>query len=239
MRYHVVMPAAGSGQRFAASQPKQYASLAQATVIEHALSAFEADEDCEGVVIALAEADSQWPAVGARRSRPVLRALGGEQRPHSVFNALRVLEPLVRADHWVMVHDAARPCFTSEDLAKLKRELVDHESGGLLAIPLTDTLKRAQSAEGPARVDTTIDRQGLWRAATPQVFRLGLLLRALEGALAAGRIPTDEAQAMEWAGHKPRLIDGRADNIKVTTPDDLSLASAILSLKFPVSVRQS
>lgn len=239
MRYHVVMPAAGSGQRFAASQPKQYASLAHATVIEHALSSFEADEDCAGLVIALAEADSHWPAVGARRVRPVLRAQGGEHRAHSVLNALRALEPRVPADHWVMVHDAARPCFTAEDLANLKRELADHESGGLLAIPLADTLKRAEAAGGSWRVDTTIDRQGLWRAATPQVFRLGLLLRALEGAVASGRIPTDEAQAMEWAGHKPRLIAGRADNIKVTTPDDLSLATAILSLRSSVSARQS
>jgi 2-C-methyl-D-erythritol 4-phosphate cytidylyltransferase len=233
------MPAAGSGQRFAASLPKQYASLAGFTVIEHALSRFEADADCAGIVIALAKDDPHWPAIEARRTRAVMRAEGGEQRAHSVLNALKLLAPHVDADDWIMVHDAARPCFSSEDLARLKRDLVNHEAGGLLAVPLADTLKRAEPGDGPARVNTTIDRQGLWRAATPQVFRLGLLLQALERALTAGRIPTDEAQAMEWAGHQPRLVPGRADNIKVTTPEDLLLASAILSMSSSLSARQS
>jgi 2-C-methyl-D-erythritol 4-phosphate cytidylyltransferase len=145
-----------------------------------------------------------------------------------VLNALRLLASRVDGQDWIMVHDAARPCFTAEDLARLKHELVAHEVGGLLAVPLADTLKRAD-ADGTPQVDSTVDRQGLWRAATPQVFRFGVLSGSLEAALAAGRIPTDEAQAVEWAGHKPRLIAGRADNIKVTTPADLLLASAILA----------
>ena len=123
-----------------------------------------------------------------------------------------------RDDDWIMVHDAARPCFAAADLALLKRELAAHPVGGLLAVPLADTLKRAlEPASHVTHVDATLDRDGLWRAATPQVFRFGMLLRALEAALAAGRMPTDEAQAIEWSGQRPRLVAGRADNIKVTT----------------------
>jgi 2-C-methyl-D-erythritol 4-phosphate cytidylyltransferase len=226
MRYFLVIPAAGSGRRFSASVPKQYAALGAATVIEHALAPFESDTDCIGIVIAIAADDSLWADIAARRPKPVTTAPGGTERAHSVLSALRTLA--ARDDDWIMVHDAARPCFTPADLARLKNELGTHAVGGLLAVPLADTLKRA---DGAAEVESTVDRAGLWRAATPQVFRFGILRRALEAALAANRIPTDEAQAIEWAGHKPRLVAGRPDNIKVTTADDLALAGAILALR--------
>jgi 2-C-methyl-D-erythritol 4-phosphate cytidylyltransferase len=230
MRYFLVIPAAGSGRRFSAHVPKQYAALGASTVIEHALAPFESDPDCAGIAVAIAADDTFWPAVAARRTRLVETAEGGKQRAHSVRNALRALFARVRDDDWIMVHDAARPCFSAEDLALLKKELAPHEVGGLLAVPLADTLKRAAEAN-VAEVAATIDRSGLWRAATPQVFRFGVLMRALDAALAADRIPTDEAQAVEWAGLRPRLIAGRADNIKVTTTDDLKLATAILALR--------
>jgi 2-C-methyl-D-erythritol 4-phosphate cytidylyltransferase len=230
MRYFLVIPAAGSGRRFSSHVPKQYAALAGSTVIEHSLATFEADPDCAGIAVAIAVDDPLWPAVSARRSRPVVRAEGGEQRAHSVRNALRALAGRVQDTDWVMVHDAARPCFTAADLDVLKQELATHDVGGLLAVPLADTLKRA-AGSSPAEVAATVDRSELWRAATPQVFRAGMLLRALEAAISAGRIPTDEAQAMEWAGQRPRLVAGRADNIKVTTADDLALATAILKLR--------
>lgn len=239
MRYFVVIPAAGSGRRFAAALPKQYATLGTSTVIELSLAPFENDPDCAGIVVALAPDDAHWPAVGARRPRLIEIAEGGEHRAHSVRNALRALSSRVRDDDWVMVHDAARPCFTAADLATLKRELASHEAGGLLAIPVADTLKRAVHADFPfAEVEATVDRAGLWRAATPQVFRFGILSRALEAALTDHRLPTDEAQAVEWAGHRPRLIAGRADNIKVTTAEDLDLAGAILSLRTTSAGRQ-
>lgn len=229
MRYYLVIPAAGSGRRFASGVPKQYAALGSSTVIEHALAPFETDPDCAGIVVAVASDDGYWPAIAARRTRLVQTAEGGEQRAHSVRNALRVLAAQARGDDWVMVHDAARPCFAAADLALLKRELASHPVGGLLAMPLADTLKRALEPDSHVtHVDATIDRTGLWRAATPQVFRVGVLLRALEEALAAGRVPTDEAQAIEWSGQRPRLVAGRADNIKVTTTGDLALAAAIL-----------
>ena len=232
MRYYLVIPAAGSGRRFSPAQPKQYATLGSSTVIEHALAVFEADADCAGIVVALAANDAIWPTIAARRSRLIETAEGGAQRAHSVRNALRALSARVRDDDWIMVHDAARPCFAAADLALLKRELAAHPVGGLLAIPLADTLKRAlEPGSHVTHVDATIDRDGLWRAATPQLFRFGVLLRALESALAAGRMPTDEAQAIEWSGQRPRLVAGRADNIKVTTADDLVLAGAILATR--------
>lgn len=228
MRYHLIIPAAGSGRRFAASMPKQYATLGSSTVIEYAMAPFEADVDCASITIAISADDELWPAVAARHPH-VTSVTGGEQRAHSVRNALRSLASHVRADDWVFVHDGARPCFTGADLAKLKYALGDHAVGGLLAVPLADTLKRGGG--DPAQVLDTLDREGLWRAATPQVFRFGVLLPALDVALESQRIPTDEAQAVEWAGHKPRLVTGRADNIKVTTQDDLALASAILAAR--------
>jgi 2-C-methyl-D-erythritol 4-phosphate cytidylyltransferase len=232
MRYFLVIPAAGSGRRFASASPKQYAPLGSSTVIEHALAPFESDPDCAGIVVALSAQDAAWPGIAARRSRLIETAEGGEQRAHSVRNALRALATRVRDDDWIMVHDAARPCFASSDLALLKRELAAHPVGGLLAMPLADTLKRAlEPGSQVTHVDATLDRDGLWRAATPQVFRFGVLLRALEAALNSGRVPTDEAQAIEGSGQRPRLIAGRADNIKVTTADDLVLAGAILGIR--------
>ena len=238
MRYFVVIPAAGSGRRFASSLPKQYAALGSSTVIEHALNTFESDPDCAGIVVAVAADDAMWPVIAARRSRLIETAEGGAERAHSVRNALRALAARVRPDDWIMVHDAARPCFAAADLALLKRELSSHPVGGLLAIPLADTLKRALEPGARAtHVDSTIDRDGLWRAATPQVFRCGVLLRAIETALDAGRMPTDEAQAIEWSGQRPMLVAGRADNIKVTTADDLALAAAILSVRAPQEIK--
>ena len=229
MRYFLVMPAAGSGRRFSANLPKQYAALGSATVIEHSLALFESDPDCAWIVVVTAGDDATWPAIAARRTRLVDTAPGGATRALSVRAGLHALASRVRDDDWIMVHDAARPCLAAADLAHLKKEIGAHEIGGLLAIPLADTLKRAGRADDDApAVDATVDRGGLWRAATPQVFRFGALLGALDAALAAQRQPTDEAQALEWAGHRPRLVAGRADNIKVTTADDLVLAAAIL-----------
>lgn len=228
MRYFLVIPAAGSGRRFAAQLPKQYAALGNSTVIEHALAPFEADPDCTGIVVVIGADDARWPEIAARRTRLIETAPGGAERVHSVRAGLGALAKHAREDDWVMVHDAARPCFSAADLAQLKRELAAHEVGGLLALPLADTLKRAANAADPPAVESTVDRSGLWRAATPQVFRYGHLVRALDSALATNRIPTDEAQAIEWAGFRPRLVAGRTDNIKVTTGDDLALAAAIL-----------
>jgi 2-C-methyl-D-erythritol 4-phosphate cytidylyltransferase len=233
MRYWLVMPAAGSGSRFGADGPKQYAPLEGRTVIEWALAPFLADPRCAHIVVALARDDTGWERVAPRLDAPgtsTLTAVGGAaQRSHSVRLALAALDGRAGLDDWVLVHDAARPCLDAHDLESLLGRLGTHPVGGLLAIPAADTLKRAQSGEGTgSEVAQTVDRSGLWRALTPQMFRYGRLCAALDQAHAAGRFPSDEAQALEWMGEHPALIEGAATNLKITTGEDLALAAAVL-----------
>jgi 2-C-methyl-D-erythritol 4-phosphate cytidylyltransferase len=222
MRYWLVMPAAGIGRRFGAERPKQYAPLCGRTVIQWALEPFLADARCAGAMVALAAHDPYWPEVAPPG---VMTVAGGAERSHSVRHALAALAPRAAADDWVLVHDAARPCLTGQDLEHLLGELADHPLGGLLAVPAADTLKRADAHRG---VEATVDRSGLWRALTPQMFRYGALCAALDAAHAAGRVPTDEAQALEWRHEHPRLVAGSAGNLKITTAADLTLAAALL-----------
>jgi 2-C-methyl-D-erythritol 4-phosphate cytidylyltransferase len=226
MRYWLVMPAAGVGRRFGADRPKQYASLCGRTVIEWALAPFLADPRCVGTVVALADDDPYWSSVGSSIASPsLLRAPGGQERSHSVRNGLAALADRAGRDDWVLVHDAARPCLPRQDLERLLTELASHPVGGLLATPAADTLKRA---DGARQVQQTVDRAGLWRALTPQMFRYGRLCEALDRAHAAGRIPTDEAQAIEWLGDAPGLVEGAAANLKITSAADLAIAAALL-----------
>jgi 2-C-methyl-D-erythritol 4-phosphate cytidylyltransferase len=225
-----VIPAAGSGSRMAADRPKQYLPLAGRTVLEHSLDALLSNDQIAGGVLALAPDDVQWQTLAFASTKPLWRAAGGRERSHSVLNALDLLGRHADAADWVLVHDAARPCLRQADLEALIQQCRPHPVGGLLAVPVKDTLKRARDP-GPAGalvVEATVDRSRLWQAQTPQMFRLGSLRAALAGALAAGVTVTDEASAMEWAGHAPLLVAGHADNLKLTTPDDLRLAEAIL-----------
>ena len=237
------MPAAGSGRRFGGAIPKQYLELCGRAVIEHALAPFLADARCRGVVVALDPGDMQFRRLALAGDVRVRSVNGGAERSDSVRNALAALSdggiadaPVAAADEdWVLVHDAARPCLTREDLDFLLDTLQGDAVGGLLAIALADTLKRASGHNGGGRDGTehrvaeTAPRDCLWRALTPQMFRLGALRAALQRAAAEGRHPTDEAQAMEWDGQAPRLVAGRADNLKITSPADLPLAAAVLT----------
>ncbi len=228
MHYRLIMPAAGSGRRFGTQVPKQYAPLLGRSVIEWALAPFIADRRCAGITVALSPEDRWWPQVAARLASPVDTVAGGAQRSGSVLNGLRALSHNADERDWVLVHDAARPCLPPADLARLLDELAHEETGGLLATRGADTLKFAPGADQVA-VQRTVDRTGLWRALTPQMFRLGALRKALEAAHDAGRTPTDESQALEWVGARPRLVEGSAANIKVTTAQDLVVAAAILT----------
>ncbi|HEY6516575.1 MAG TPA: 2-C-methyl-D-erythritol 4-phosphate cytidylyltransferase [Steroidobacteraceae bacterium] len=222
MKYWLVMPAAGIGRRFGTDRPKQYASLCGRTVIEWALAPFLTDSRCAGAVVALAQDDPYWAATALSTA---LIASGGQERSHSVRNGLAALAERASGDDWVLVHDAARPCLPRSDLDRLLAELATHAVGGLLATPAADTLKRADASRN---VQQTVDRAGLWRALTPQMFRYDRLCEALDTAHAAGRIPTDEAQAIEWLGDVPRLIEGAAANLKITSAADLAIAAALL-----------
>lgn len=218
------MPAAGSGRRFGGAVPKQYLPLAGRSVIEHALAPFLADARCRGLVVALDEADATFETLPPAREARVRRVQGGARRCDSVANGLQAIND--GDESWVLVHDAARPCITRAEVDALLAGCASDAVGGLLAAPLADTLKRGDDAQ---RVVETPSRNGLWRALTPQMFRLGLLRRALQAAQAAGREPTDEAQAVEWLGDTPRLIAGSAGNLKITTAADLALAAALLA----------
>lgn len=224
MQYWLVMPAAGSGRRFGGGVPKQYLPLAGATVIEHALAPFMADARCTGIVVARDAADTAFASLPVAAS-PKLRLVdGGARRCDSVRNGLTALA--ITDATWVLVHDAARPCLPRADLDALLTELADHPVGGLLAAPLADTLKQSDVNQ---LVTGTPSREGLWRALTPQMFRLGLLREALDAAATSGREPTDEAQAVEWLGKASRLVAGSAANLKITTPADLAVAEALLT----------
>ncbi|HXH01714.1 MAG TPA: 2-C-methyl-D-erythritol 4-phosphate cytidylyltransferase [Candidatus Competibacteraceae bacterium] len=229
-RHWAVVPAAGVGKRMQAARPKQYLRLAGRTVIEHTLHTLLAHPRIAGVVVAVAADDPYWPAQRLAAGKPLLTAPGGTERCHSVANALARLAGLAAADDWVLVHDAARPCLRHEDLDRLLDTLADDAVGGLLAVPVRDTLKQADAAE---RVTATVDRSRLWHALTPQMFRYGLLRRALDSALAAGILVTDEAAAVEALGLAPRLVEGRADNLKITRPEDLALAEFFMAKADP------
>lgn len=226
--YWLVIPAAGSGRRMGMSTPKQYLPLLHRTVIEWAIAPFLNDARCRAVVVALASDDAVWNTLAVARDPRIRVALGGVERAHSVQAGLHLLAHEAQPDDWVLVHDAARPCLLNSDLDKLIAELAgsDEPTGGLLATPLADTLKRA---DADRQVLSTVPRADLWRALTPQMFRYQLLRRALQQASDAGQTVTDEAAAIEALGFKPRLIAGRADNLKITVPEDLVLAASVLN----------
>ncbi|SDS54889.1 2-C-methyl-D-erythritol 4-phosphate cytidylyltransferase [Pseudomonas oryzae] len=217
--FWAVIPAAGVGARMRADRPKQYLRLGERTVIEHTLDCFLGHPTLKGLVVCLAEDDPYWPTLACSGDPRVARAAGGCERADSVLNGLLHLLTLgAHEDDWVLVHDAARPNLSRADLNLLLGELADDPVGGLLAVPARDTLKRA---DRDGRVRETIDRSVIWQAYTPQMFRLGQLHRSLADALVSHATITDEASAVEWAGQAPRLVEGRADNLKITRPEDL------------------
>lgn len=227
MTYFALVPAAGGGTRMGGACPKQYLSLAGQPLIRHALAALVDVPSIERVVVVLAPDDTQWDGFDWSDLLPRLTVMrcGGATRAESVTNGLRAMREFAKPDDWVLVHDAARACLTREHVEKLIAEVGDDPVGGLLAVPVADTLKRAhEPTSAGVRVAATVPREGLWQAQTPQMFRHGMLLEALEY---APRV-TDEASAIEALGRHPRLVAADATNLKVTYPLDLQLAGWIL-----------
>lgn len=222
----VVVPAAGRGARFGAGIPKQYLSVGGQPLIAHALAALFAHQAVAGAVVALSENDADWPGWDSFGGKPVVTCVGGATRAGSVLAALAALPAEVRADDFVLVHDAARPNLGQDDLQQLLERGRNDPVGAILAAPVRDTLKRAGDDGG---IDGTEPRQRLWRALTPQLFRRLQLSRALEEAGKAGVEVTDESMAMELQGLRPLLIEGSEDNFKITTPADLARFEFILS----------
>jgi 2-C-methyl-D-erythritol 4-phosphate cytidylyltransferase len=228
MRYWLVMPAAGASRRFGGAGPKQHLPLAGRTVLEVALELFANDARCTGIAVVLSAAALGDAAALARLPAKAVAVAGGAQRCESVHLGLEALAPHAADDDWVLVHDAARPCLSAGDLERLLAAGATQPGGALLAAPVTDTLKQADAA---ACCERTVERGALWRALTPQMFRFAALRAALRQARAAGRAPTDEAQAMEWQGGRPLLVAALDSNIKITLAEDLVVAAAIFAAR--------
>lgn len=227
-----VVPAAGVGKRMGAAMPKQYLQIAGKSVLEHTVERLARYARIQQVVIAVAPDDEIFTALRASLPDNCVAVTGGAERCHSVLAGLDYLSDSADARDWVLVHDAARPCLRSADIDRMLEELADSEVGGILAVPVRDTLKFCGSG---STVERTVDRRSLWHALTPQMFRLGFLKEAIETALRAGRIVTDEAQAVELQGHAPRVVAGHGDNLKITQAEDLYLAEMIIAAQGRIS----
>jgi len=219
-----VVPAAGRSARVGGEIPKQYRPIGGKPMLMQTLTRLAMHPRIAGLMVVLAAKDTYWAGMGSLRGKPVRTATGGEERADSVLAGLRALREQVGDSQFVLVHDAARPCVRTDDISRLI-ELGVPAGGALLAAPMHDTLKRAGSDN---RVVVTEPRDARWRALTPQLFRYGELVAALEAARSAGVAITDEAMAMERAGNRPLLVEGSGDNIKVTTPPDFALAEFLL-----------
>jgi len=202
-----------------ADRPKQYLELAGRTVIEHTLSRLLQANVFSAVAVAISVEDPYWPELDIAKHELVITAPGGKERADSVLSGLNAIREKANDDDWVLVHDAARPCLTATDIHLLIDTLVNDEVGGILALSSHDTLKNVQGYD----ILGTLDRRVIWRALTPQMFRYGLLKTALEETEGNPAV-TDEASALELKGLKPKIVEGRPDNIKITRPEDLGLA---------------
>jgi 2-C-methyl-D-erythritol 4-phosphate cytidylyltransferase len=220
LTFTAVVPAAGRGSRMQANKPKQYLPLGGKTIIEHTLTRLLAHPQIEKIVVVIAEDDTYFPLLAMASHPKIEMAVGGPERAISVLNGLACVET-----DWVLVHDAARPCITLADLNALLAVAEQHADGGILATPVKDTMKRANAQQCIAQ---TVERSHLWHALTPQMFPTQQLADAISAGLAKSLVLTDDASAMEMAGFQPLLVTGRADNIKVTQPEDLALAAFIL-----------
>jgi 2-C-methyl-D-erythritol 4-phosphate cytidylyltransferase len=225
VRRWAVVLAAGRGERFGARTPKQYQPLLGRVVLDWALAPFVDEPSIDGVVVALSPGDRRWRRSRYARHPGVRACVGAGRRELSLANALCALGGSAADEDWIVVHDAARPCLSPDDLRRLLRTTARDPVGGLLAVPLGDTLKRADAR---GRSMTTLTRDGLWRAVTPQAFRYGVLRRALALCIERGHVVTDEAAAIERLGLRPQLVAGGSGNLKITHREDLQLAAAIL-----------
>lgn len=223
-RYHVIIPAAGNGSRMGAEAPKQYLSLQGKPLIQHVIKVFDQATKISSINVILSQEDAHWRSTYLHLSNKMhVHYCGGETRAVSVLNGLKAIVDNVQEDDWILVHDAARPGLSNLLLNQLLETLAMDDVGGLLALPLADTLKRADSGQ---RVASTVPRNDLWQAQTPQMFRYAILKKALTE---FNGTPTDEAEAVEALGLKPKLVPGELRNLKVTYPQDLAVLTALLN----------
>ena len=239
-RVYAVVPAAGHGNRFGGEIPKQYRFLNGRSVLEHTLSRLAANKKIEKVVVAIADDDSRFESLSSDLSAKISPVLGGAERCQSVLAGLAWLcdraPKGTEGSSWVMVHDAARPCLRGCDIDRMLETISEDSVGAILGVPVGDTLKLVDNKN---QISSTVDRSAVWRALTPQLFRLYQLRDAIESALGDGVIVTDEGQAMERMGLRPILVQGHGDNIKITNAEDLALAELIIKAQGVTSERLS
>lgn len=221
-----IVPAAGVGKRVGGPVPKQYLDLNGRPLIEWTLRRLLGLEELQQVTVVISAEDEYWPDLAIRNDSRIQTADGGKERCHSVLNGLDSLANQAAADDWVLVHDAARPCVRIADIRRLIDAAMAANQGGILAMPVRDTIKNSTKNN---KIENTVDRSSLWHAFTPQLFRYAELRQALQSAIDGDFQVTDEASAMEHAGRQPILVEGASDNIKVTLPEDLALASYFLT----------
>lgn len=225
-KFWCIVPAAGVGSRFSADIPKQFHQLDDQLVAQHTLSRLLKLSIIEAIYAPCDESSAYWSRVPAASDGRVHLIGGGDNRAVSVLNGLLAIQEFAAEDDWVLVHDMARPCVTPENIGQLIAALVGHSVGGILAAPINDTLKLIDSNK---HIHETANRSLFRAAQTPQMFRYGLLFRAIKSMLDDNKIPTDEASAIEYCGHKALVVEGRQDNIKITKREDLAVAAAIIA----------
>lgn len=222
-----IIPAAGIGQRMASSTPKQYLQIQGKTILEYASQTLLQSAAIKHVVFALHADDDCFSQIEfSTNANKVRRLVGGETRAQSVLRALESIKDEAQQDDFVLVHDAARPCLSESDLEKLIEVCMRHEVGGILAVPVTDTIKQVHAKQ----ISETLDRNLIWRAFTPQMFKIRILYEAIKQALENNVSITDEASAVEYLGYRPCVVEGSVRNIKVTNPEDLNIAEMYLIL---------
>lgn len=227
VHYWAVIPAAGLGKRMQITMPKQYLCIDGKTILAHTLKHFLDHPNIIGVVVVIAATDNIWKDLEISMHAKITTTHGGTDRCHSVLNGLIALESVqASANDWVLIHDAVRPCIRKTDIDKLINKLADNKVGGLLGLPVRDTLKHV---DGSDMIEATIERNNLWHALTPQMFRFGILMQALQDSIAKNYLVSDEAQAIERMNLPVRIIEGCADNIKITSTNDLEHAKRYLS----------
>jgi len=224
MNTWIIVPAAGVGRRFGGDIPKQYQQLLGKLVIEHTLDRLLELDDVK-IVVPVSPEDTLWQQLLVFQNPNIHTTLGGEERADSVRLALESLQGKAQQNDWVLVHDVARPCIRVQDIQSLMTTLADHKVGGVLATPVSDTVKRVLNE---FNIDSTEDRSQLWAAQTPQMFRYGLLLESLQKAVQQQYQPTDESSAIEYFGYTPCVVEGSRDNIKITRLEDMAIAEAIM-----------
>ena len=220
-----VIPAAGIGKRMGSDIPKQYVSVRGKTVIEHTIDNFISRKEIQNICISISESDNYWSTLPISKNKKIITTVGGNERYESVYNGLRALQDKANDDDWVLVHDAVRPCLKKSIIDRLITDISSHDVGGILALPCFETMKRVNNSN---EVEETINRETIWRAQTPQVFKYQKLLLAIEKVINENIFITDEAMAMELSNHKPIVILGDENNIKITHKTDLKYLELFL-----------